>query len=554
MSTTFGKLGGPRARRAAIAGAIALAFGAGAVTVYAIDPGGSDAIPAAVTASLTPRAIAPGISTGGDVAASRTAGGIQRGGDGAVNKSLPPATGGPASLNSYGKGGPGIAPGCLADISRVVSGSTIDPSGAGFQMNLLKSGFSLRSISVRGEGECDDKGVAKDPHVAVDSMWLHEGTQLDVSLSQRVLIKPRASVRVPGYAVFSAGGYLYTASANSNLMYYGGGPIPAEIAGAYPGGPGGPGADPRAAGVIDAMIAQLAPGFDKACFYEQKDGTWSDLRALGIGDPRPALPRGFTEQYSQFVVYTTPAANCNAPALAERGSFNASFVLGSGGKDGSGYLSVSAFALPAGQPPYPGYFDGYNANWSNGSFQFSVNGGGGGGGAGPGPGLGEDTIRAIATAMDPNFANACLMKNRQLTEQEFLALGYRAPVVPEAFKLENSQFNASELSANCKNLPEGIGNSVNANWHYTASTQDTFLDVSINHFAGASDKFGIGSISGYGLNWMDSKGTHYSVNGFTGRKQTLGQDVLIAIAKSIDPTLDVSKLDEQPEVPRPYIK
>ena len=63
-----------------------------------------------------------------------------------------------------------------------------------------------------------------------------------------------------------------------------------------------------------------------------------------------------------------------------------------------------------------------------------------------------------------------------------------------------------------------------------------------------------GSISGYGLNWTDGKGTQYSVHGFTSRKQTLGKDVLIAIAKSIDPTLDVSKLDEQPEVPRPYTK
>ena len=50
-------------------------------------------------------------------------------------------------------------------------------------------------------------------------------------------------------------------------------------------------------------------------------------------------------------------------------------------------------------PAGAGHLDDNNASWSNGTYFFSV--------FGNGDGVNRDVIRAIATALDPSFANAC---------------------------------------------------------------------------------------------------------------------------------------------------
>ena len=456
---------------------------------------------------------------------------------------------------------PGPYGGCPANITGVVSGGKLDPAAAGFQVNLLKSAFELQNVNLRGEGECDDQGKAKNPQVVLDSNWIHSGTGFMVSITQRVASStPVADVLSDGGATFTSGGYTYSVYVNSY-----GGPIPLDSkplpepvttsAASGSGGsvsvgsgqalpyPGGQAQDPRVADVVKEVMQQLAPSLTTACFYQQTAGSWDDLKALGIGDPRPAIPQGLTEQYAQFIVFTAPPPSCNAPKLTAGSGFNASFGDNGADPKGGGYLSISANSIPDGQPAYPGYADAYSASWSNGKFQFNVSAGG------PNSGLGQDTVRAVARALDPGFDNACLMTNRQLTEAEFLALGFKKPAVPDGFSIGEWQFNASEVNGNCKpsDLPAGAGNSYGGNWSMSTAAGDAFIGVGINRQTNSpkDPTTGTGYISDYGLGWSDGNGTYFSVNG-KAVDGKVTRDMLIAVAKSIDPSLDVTKLQEQP--------
>ena len=61
-----------------------------------------------------------------------------------------------------------------------------------------------------------------------------------------------------------------------------------------------------------------------------------------------------------------------------------------------------------------------------------------------------------------------------------------------------------------------------------------------------SSSTGEGWISDYGVNWSGTNGDYFSVNAWSkGVSPTVSRDILLEVAQSLDPNLDVSKLKEE---------
>ena len=64
---------------------------------------------------------------------------------------------------------------------------------------------------------------------------------------------------------------------------------------------------------LAAVVEALAPNLGEQCFYRQIEGGWESLAALGIGDPRSAIPNDFAEEGFWAEVFEPPAAGCDVP-------------------------------------------------------------------------------------------------------------------------------------------------------------------------------------------------------------------------------------------------
>ena len=101
---------------------------------------------------------------------------------------------------------------------------------------------------------------------------------------------------------------------------------------------------------------------------------------------------------------------------------------------------------------------------------------------------------------------------------------------------------AQDIAAGCPK-PDGFQPSYNLAWSFQKGA-DT-IEASANRYGDG----GSGRSSGYQaantLNWNGPDGTMYSVNAYsTGVSPTVSKDDLIAVAKSMDPSFDISKLSE----------
>ncbi len=294
---------------------------------------------------------------------------------------------------------------CQAVLPGVVDGTTLDLSKAGFTPRFPGDGFSLVSLSVNAMGPCDGSGATQP---MLDSQWRHDATGLNVWVHQ----SPGDSapdVIQGSSATFFSDGYAFQVSIGGGVAYAvdsggatGSGSAPSVAPGIAPGSPAGD--DPRAGGVLQSVIGALAPSLSDACFAHQVTAGWDGLDALGIGDPRPAIPAGWTEDNVSVVTYAPAQKDCGGGPLLDGGSFNATYLQQA--SDGSflGALIMSASALPPNVETAPGTISDYGLNWSDGNFQYSVYGK-------ANEPVAREVLVAIAQAMDPSFDVA------KLTEQ-----------------------------------------------------------------------------------------------------------------------------------------
>ena len=284
---------------------------------------------------------------------------------------------------------------CQAVLPGVVGGSTIDLAKAGLAPRFPGAGFSLVSLSINAMGPCDGSGAAQP---MLDSQWRHDATGLNVWVHQSAS-DSAPDVIQGSNATFLSDGYAFQVSVGGGVAYAvdsgtatGGGSAPSVGSDIAPGLPTGD--DPRAAGVLQTVIAALAPKLSDACFSHQVTTGWEGLSSLGIGDPRPAIPSGWAEDNVSVLTYTPAEKDCGGGPLVDNGSFSATYLQKA--SDGSfvGALMMSANALAPNVDAAPGTISDYGLNWSNDNFQYSVY-------AKANEPVAREVLVAIAHAMDP---------------------------------------------------------------------------------------------------------------------------------------------------------
>ena len=474
----------------------------------------------------------------------------------------------PGSNDSIAKGAPGQRggsdasfAGCRAPLpAGVVTATGLDFGKASFAPALPNAGFSALSIALSAQGECDANGAAVSGALTLDSAWKHDETGLEAYVSQRASTEKVASVIRQDSATFWANGYVFHVGVNGYHI------LPADVApdqpvttpmpadlpstsnsssGSGSAEPGrsiapAPQPDPRAAEVLRQLIGQLAPNLDQKCFWTTGSGDWNDLSELGIGDPRPAIPAGFALLDMNSTTFNPPAAGCDTTLQPTEGfNFNANWQKDPNGTDFA-YLGLSIYSS-GGPGNQFGQISEYGANWSSGKFAYSVY-------AKSNKPLGVETIRAIAKAMDPSFNEACFIRDRELEASELSGLGLREAKAPDGYKQLESNLRATEIGAGCTK-PDGFAPSYNLNWVFEKGAD--VIAAGVNRYGGGSGD-GSGFQGPNNLSWTDSQGTNYHVNAYSkGTNPEVSKDDLIAVAKSMDPSFDISKLTDGGDKPIP---
>jgi hypothetical protein len=425
--------------------------------------------------------------------------------------------------NAGGSGGTIVVPGppippqpaCAGDIGEAIAGAVIDPSRLGISMNLLNDGFRLTSITLRSEADCGADGQATSAVPVLETNWsATPGGQL-LFLTQRPQTQSQGNLLDNGLATFWWEGFQYTAQIQFPVPIYGKGV--AE-------GPGPDDAQP----ILLQAISELAPGLDLSCFSQRTSGTWSNLSALGIGDPRPALPAGFSESSFELDYRTTPPPTCDVgTSAADSGVyFSAGFTSADGGT-----ISIGAWSLTEGTVPYPGALDDYSLSWSSDAFQFSLYG------DDNGAALGSSVLLAIAQKLDPAFSPACLLQIVTLSSADLPALGFHAPQPPPDYVLSSEALSGDAVSSSCARHFEFRG-TYSLSWSYV---NNDGAEISASAYRVVSDHPGPRTtplVSDTCISWSDDKGTTYFVIGSSVTGASVpGKDVLIAVAKSMDPGL-----------------
>jgi len=511
-------------------GAIAIAaamFASGALVTRALDDDGG--MPASDDIALVgPSNGAPGWSAFPNIPASYGANDVQD----EDGKAL------------AGRGGDLSYPACRSPLpGGVVGGGLIDFAKGGFAAVFLGDGFEALSASVSVQGKCNDDGTPAGGDLVVDSSWKHTETGLEAYISQRKTDEKSASVLRPDSASFWANGYLYSVSVNgySILPYATEDMTKPGTASTTNSGSGSdpgmraPDADPRTTEVLRAIIAQLSPETDLACFWTLADGGWGALGAIGVGDPRSAIPSGYTETSVLAQTYTAPtAAGCDTSIKPTEGvNFNANWENSS---EGGNYIGISVYGMYPGQDAsgFWGSLSDYGANWVANGLQYSVY-------AKTMEPAGIDLIRKIAKALDPSFNETCFVTERELGEGELAGLGFNTPAA-DGFSISSKHLRASEIGAGCEK-PQGFEPSYSMYWTLT-NGGDT-IEAGANRYGGAVDGGGSGYISGNSLNWTNASGTNFYLNAYSrGVSGEVSRDTLFAVAKSMDPSFDSSKLQD----------
>ncbi len=459
-----------------------------------------------------------------------------------VNGQTVPATGGGKGLASSGFG---YAPdsslsyggGCPAALTGVLNGGKVDPSLGGFPMRLLSGDFTVAGLSIRAERTCYDATNPDRVVRSLDTTWLHGPSNLGVFVSQSEQPEPGPNVLTGNYAQFWADGFAFSVG----IQFHFSGPDAPSIQ--EPGRPSPPQTPPNALPVLEAALKQLAPGLDLACFYREQFGDYGDLAAMGIGDPRPAMPGGYDELSKEIVRVTVPAASCNAVKaegfIQER--VNLFFARSSGqsiginvnGAEGQGAESTGQFN--------PGY-----ASWSNGKHYFNLN-------WDPGV-VNEAAARKIALALDPGFANVCFVTQREMTDLEFSALGLKAPKAPEGFTNQPDAGRLKlETSGPCKDAVQGGG--FIARWLLIGEAGRGVIEAGAWGGPQQPGSTYFPYIEGQSLYWKDVRGYSFYVTGAKGNLSD-SREILLAVAESMDANFDESKLLDPPEgikpMPMPY--
>ncbi|MFN8507313.1 MAG: hypothetical protein U0547_07085 [Dehalococcoidia bacterium] len=269
------------------------------------------------------------------------------------------------------------------------------------------------------------------------------------------------------------------------------------------------------------------------CFYREERGDWSDLAAMGIGDPRPAVPAGYAEANKEIVRLLTPDAGCaSAPAPEGWPSSRVSLHWFNGDR----MLSADITSVPGGTAASAGRFGSGNGAWTTGKLQFYLSWD---------PALGDAVARALASALDPEFAKACVVDIANMTDAQFAALGLSDPKPPQGYRQEGTrQALTTAPSAGCGSGAAGFI----TKWMYFSEAAGGLVEAAVFSGPRPPEYAYIPNIEYQTLYWKDAKGREYYVAGFKADFSKQRAD-LLALAKSMDPAFDEKNLLPVPSNP-----
>lgn len=489
-------------RRAALAG----------IGVFVLSVAGVAAALSAADDDAAPAATRPAADVSATIVATGAAGR-----EIVTNGAAPASTGRGGESFGFGADGSqsGGYGGCPVALDGVLKGGKLQADLGGFPTRLLAAPFTLAALSLRAERTCYDQANPDRIARSFDTTWIHDPSKVGIFVSQQEQPRPEAGLLSPNYARFWADGFVFNLSLNF------GAPDPLTGQPSY--------LDPAdAIAVLEAAVAQLAPALDRACSHRFVTGDYPDLVAIGVGDFRPALPAGYTEQFREFTRVVEPPASCNAPKMEGMSAVTAYF----GFSDGAGSLNISINGLNG----YAG-LDASSAgpgslNWANDDFSFSLN-------WDPAR-IDDEAVHRVGRALDLGFDSVCFISYDHVPGAiDFAAEGIVEPIPPEGYSLENGFQISSRAFGGCA---QGV-NGLTVRW-YMHSQDGGAIEAGVlvgpqnlkfSHFL---------FFEGHTFYWKDDRGRSYFITPNDGVQPDRG--MFVAIALSMDPTFTEAKLEAAP--------
>lgn len=285
--------------------------------------------------------------------------------------------------------------------------------------------------------------------------------------------------------------------------------------------------------VLESAIATLAPGLGLECFHRLTSGSWSDLAAAGIGDPRGAVPADWIATEMELTYYASPLPACpvSAVEVALPVSFSAGFDHWSGQ-----LLRIRAESRQDGAGDLPGLISGSDAEWSHGGLAFGVAFDGGK----------EGLVTAVARALDPSFEEACHRRSYELSDAQLPAHRFKAPVAPAGFQELFSKKRAKLSPGGCSKGAPDPGE-FELEWVF-ASEAGQVLEIG----AERRPESGVAlnqdpDIGDDSVRWTDPQGTSYHVYGHSlDDGPGLEMAKLFEVARSLDPSVVLPPAGNEP--------
>ena len=416
---------------------------------------------------------------------------------------------------------------CQVPLGDVLANGQLDLSPAGFELRGLGSGFELTNLVVGAYGICQEDGAALDPYVAVQSGWTHTTSGYQVSVEQRQSSEDAPALFEPGYVTFSDGGYQFTIGAGRR-------PFTSLADRISLGDLELPRTEMEA---LSATLSALAPQLDPACFFTPRLGTWDDVAAAGIGDPRSLIPDDWQERTFEFRTFYPPADGCaSASPMPAPRIFTASFAS----PDGQRYVNLSAAPPTHGGGSFPASVDEYNAGWGNERYVYTV-------GLSPQPHDDLPGLVAFAGTLDPSFDETCSLVAGELVESDVETVGIGQPPTPDGYEQTFYSGTLEQVGDGC-GLDFAYTGNASATWTF-GNADGTFIDVIANSTLGANSPLSVaGTVSPSMVSWTSQSGTGYTITSFSAAPgfAGLGAAALVGLALAVDPALDPSSLVEAP--------
>ncbi len=399
-------------------------------------------------------------------------------------------------------------------IDGAIVNGVIDPVRIGFSPSLPTNGWNVNSVSFNALPNCGPDGNAGSPMFNMSSILTHEASRFYVGLNQSTSPTESANVLETWGSSFWWNGYRYDA--------YLSGVVGDET-------PNGSGED-----ALTDLVASVTPNLSLDCFYRRSQGTWEELPHLGIGDIRPVLPTGFSSQSFNLYYLAEPRQVCGHAPRPIGTYFAASFQRES---DGS-WVSANAYEIDRTLWPDsgPGYFDANTAYWTSDRYAFSVYAYGS-----PSEPLDTKLIEEIARALDPAVDFTCFATTAQLTRDDVTGLGFHPPVPPIGFRETMAWLTRYGSSSLCPSAPPPI---YSMYWSFANEEEGTLIDAGLWRDDSQGPRVPGGWIGESYISWNDAAGTGFWVFGYPSSGTTFpSRETLLEVAKSMDPTLDPSKLE-----------